>query len=339
MIRWAEYKGEFYMVGKNVNGALLFESEFVIGSSRPQRIQAFDAEREREFADRLRRIMVRDMMDELGRIKDKHGMQLVLGMELTYAEFFRVRTELYRVKSLATEGGMLVKTLKNLFRAITKGSRILRLAVTMKESRVYKDNDITMHRSILGITNMEEELDREICELHMGIWAKTFLRPGFKDFLYRYTHGRLHVNNVRANFEDIDRWCTFCMKKEKIELRNEGIMQDSQEYRDRMDRLPVETVTHLFWDCLHTKPQIETICRELGWENMYSNEFMIGRREGNVLKDELGIIIKHWIKYWIYSRKVEGRVIRLIELRNGLDKFMQYVVNNVKKYRGIAFNE
>ena len=72
---------------------------------------------------------------------------------------------------------------------------------------------------------------------------------------------------------------------------------------------------------------------------MYSNDFMLGRREGNVLKDELGIIIKHWIKYWIYSRKVEERVIRLNELRCGLEKFMQYVVNNVKKYRGIAFNE
>ena len=68
----------------------------------------------------------------------------------------------------------------------------------------------------------------------MGIWTKAFLRPGFKDFLYRYTHGRLHVNNMRANFEDIDRWCTFCSLKERIELRNEGILLDSQEHRDRM---------------------------------------------------------------------------------------------------------
>ena len=226
-----------------------------------------------------------------------------------------------------------------MFKTITKGSRILRMAVTMKESRVYKDNDILMHRSILGITNREEELDKEICEVHMGIWAKAFLRPGFKDFLYRYTHGRLHVNNMRANFEDIDRWCTFCMLKEKLELRNEGIMLDSQEYRDRMDRLPVETIKHLFWDCLQTKPQIETLCREIGWENMYSNDFMIGRREGNVYKDELGIIVKHWIKYWIYSRKVEEREIRLNELRCGLEKFMQYVVNHGKKYRGIEFND
>ena len=34
MLRWAEYKGEFYKVGQNVNGALLFESEFVISNLR-----------------------------------------------------------------------------------------------------------------------------------------------------------------------------------------------------------------------------------------------------------------------------------------------------------------
>ena len=209
----------------------------------------------------------------------------------------------------------------------------------MKESRVYKNNDILMHRSILGITNREEELDREICEMHMGIWAKSSLKPGFKDFLYRYSHGRLHVNNMRANFEDIDRWCTFCTLKEKIELSNEGILLDSQEYRDRMDRLPVETVRHLFWDCRQIKPQIDILCREIGWENMDSNEFMIGRKEGNFYKDELGIIVKHWIKYWIYNKKVQEREVRLNEMRNGFGKFRQYVVNQNKKYRGIEFSE
>ena len=95
MLRWAEYKGEFYKVGQNVNGALLFASEFVIGNSRPQKIQVFDAERERELAVRMRRIRVRDMMDELGRIKDKLGMEMEIGEMITYAEFFRIRTELY----------------------------------------------------------------------------------------------------------------------------------------------------------------------------------------------------------------------------------------------------
>ena len=36
---------------------------------------------------------------------------------------------------------------------------------------------------------------------------------------------------------------------------------------------------------------------------MSNNDFMVGRKEGNFLKSELGIIIKHWLKYWIYNKK------------------------------------
>ena len=106
-----------------------------------------------------------------------------------------------------------------------------------------------------------------------------------------------------------------------------------------MERLPVETVRHLFWDCQHTKPHIDTLCNEIGWDNMDSNEFLIGKNEGNHFKNEFGIIIKHWIKYWIYNKKVQDRVPRLAEMRNSFEKFRQYVSNQNKKYRGIEFNE
>ena len=84
----------------------------------------------------MRRIRVRDMMDELGRVKDKLGMEMEIGEVITFVEFFRIRTEFYRLQNLVTKGSMLVKTLKNMFRTVTKGSRILRLAVTSKESLV-----------------------------------------------------------------------------------------------------------------------------------------------------------------------------------------------------------
>ena len=246
MMRWAEYKGEFYKVGRNVYGALVFGSEFVIGNTRPQKITLFDVETERELEAIVRRIRVKDLLDEQWRIKDKQGMEREIGGLITFAEFFRIRTELYRLQNLVVEGSMLVRNLKTIFRAVTKGSRILRMAVPSKESEVYRNYDILRHRSIVGITDREELLDREICELHMGIWAKTSLKPGFKDFLFRYTHGRLFVNNNRANFEDIERWCTFCTLKENVELRRDGILLDSQEHRDRMGRLPAETIRHLF---------------------------------------------------------------------------------------------
>ena len=111
--------------------------------------------------------------------------------------------------------------------------------------------------------------------------------------------------------------------KEKVELGRDGILIDSQEYRDRMGRLPAETIRHLFWECICIKPQIDILCSELGWNDMDSNEFLVGRKAGNFLKSELGIIIKHWIKYWIYSKKQQEREVHVNEMRLALDKFMQ----------------
>ena len=72
---------------------------------------------------------------------------------------------------------------------------------------------------------------------------------------------------------------------------------------------------------------------------MDSNEFLVGRKEGNFLISELGIIIKHWIKYWIYSKKQQEREVRLNEMRLALDKFRQYLVKQNKRYGYIEFNE
>ena len=96
MLRWAEYKGEFYKVGRNVYGALVFGSEFVIGNTRLQKISVFDVERERELAAIMRRIRVKDLLDEQWHVKDKQGMEREIGGLITFAEFFRIRTELYR---------------------------------------------------------------------------------------------------------------------------------------------------------------------------------------------------------------------------------------------------
>ena len=72
---------------------------------------------------------------------------------------------------------------------------------------------------------------------------------------------------------------------------------------------------------------------------MDSNEFLVGRKECNFLKSELGIIIKHWIKYWIYGRKLQEREIRINEMRLAFNKFRQYIVKQNKRYGLIDFNE
>ena len=182
MLRWAEYKGKFNKVGRNVYGALAFVSEFVIGNTRLQKIQVFDVERVRELAARVRRIRVKDLLDEQWHVKDKQGMEREIGGPRTFAEFFRIRTELYRLQNLVAEGSMMVRNLKTMIRAVTKGSRILRMAVTSKESQVYRNNDILLHRSIVGLTDREEELEREICELQRHRLNQD-LRTSYSDIL------------------------------------------------------------------------------------------------------------------------------------------------------------
>ena len=182
MMRWAEYKGEFYKVGRNVYGALVFGSEFVIGNTRPQKISVFDVERERELAAIMRQIRVKDLLNEQWHAKDKQGMEREIGGLITFAEFFRIRTELYRLQNLVVEGSMMIRNLKTMFRAATEGSRILRMAVTSKESQVYRNNDILLHRSIVGLTDREEELEREICELQRHRLNQD-LRTSYSDIL------------------------------------------------------------------------------------------------------------------------------------------------------------
>ena len=65
------------------------------------------------------------MMDEHGHIKDKQGREREIGGLITFVEFFRVRTEIYRLQNLIVEGSMIIRTLKTMIRATTKGSRIL----------------------------------------------------------------------------------------------------------------------------------------------------------------------------------------------------------------------
>ena len=108
MLRWAEYKGEFYKVGRNVYGALAFVSEFVIGNMGPQKISVFNVERERELEVIMRRIRVKDLLDEQWRIKDKLGMEREIGGLISFAEFFRIRTELYRIQNLVFTGSLFL---------------------------------------------------------------------------------------------------------------------------------------------------------------------------------------------------------------------------------------
>ena len=108
-------------------------------------------------------------------------------------------------------------------------------------------------------------------------------------------------------------------------MRREGINEGTDQYVNRMARLAVETVKPIFWECNLVRPIIMEICRDMGWENM--------------LKNEWSIIIKHWIKYWIYGKKMQNKMPNINDMREGIQNFIQGMGKQTRKYSRINFGE
>ena len=75
-------------------------------------------------------------------MKEKNDIDILLGTRMTFAEFFRLRTEVNRLKNNLDVRGKLSRRLKTIFKSKRKGSRILRNEVQNSETREYFDNNV-----------------------------------------------------------------------------------------------------------------------------------------------------------------------------------------------------
>jgi hypothetical protein len=98
-----------------------------------------------------------------------------------------------------------------------------------------------------------ENMSQILIESHLGIWKLGILDSEFKDFLFRLLHGKLYLNNQRANFGPVNRWCTFCWIQKIRELKIRGINRDNVLFEAELEQLPAETIDHLLWGCRHTE--------------------------------------------------------------------------------------
>ncbi len=101
-----------------------------------------------------------------------------------------------------------------------KGCKRFRKVIIGRRSKHYADNyprQIASGRTLWGIGI--EEMNRVRIELNFGAWNIMCLEAGFKDFLFRLVHGKLYLNQIVANFADRRLQCTFCMIREKRQMR------------------------------------------------------------------------------------------------------------------------
>ena len=300
------------------------------------RIKIFSPQRLREVEEHLGDIKLRDLLTVTLEPVDMDEAMRKIGVRITFVEFFRLRSELYKLKNRMEMRGKLSRRLNTVFKSKEKGSKVLRLALNSNESREYYNRDARTLQSVqrLWLENAEEP-NRDLVMIHMGLWGKMYLDPGLRDFLFRYAQGRLHVNQNRAAYDpEQEPYCAFCMLRLDREFRGNGREVDSIEYRNEKRQLPHESIRHLFWECNSTRGVITKILQSVDKLDANAAEYLVGSLAGSWNKTELGCIILHWSKYWIYGRKIEKRLIVMREFEIELT-IMVRKLQRIRKYRDI----
>ena len=94
--------------------------------------------------------------------------------------------------------GKLSRRLKTIFMSKRRGSRVLRIEIQNVETREYIENNTQNMQMVRKLVDEGTVPEREIVEIHMGLWGRLFLDPQMKNFLFRYTQARLFTNQTVA---------------------------------------------------------------------------------------------------------------------------------------------
>jgi hypothetical protein len=101
---WFEYKKRFYNRNRNILGAKIFYNQGLGEQGGTVEEEVFTIRRRNELQNmgniQVMNITVMDLMDENCNFTDKNGMELKLGFNIAFVEFFRLRKTLLRIKTI-----------------------------------------------------------------------------------------------------------------------------------------------------------------------------------------------------------------------------------------------
>jgi hypothetical protein len=175
-------------------------------------------------------------------------------------------------------------------------------------------------------------MSRNLIEINLGIWKIGSLDSELKNFLFRWIHGRLYLNNQRARFGNENRWCTFCGILKDRDLVNRGLNRDDVEYINEMGRLNAENIDHIFWECRVTSNLIVQFFGEIiGTPHIVvsKSRFFEGWEEYKQDATRWVIIVIGLVKYYIFncSRR------KIIPMLAGLREEFRWLICNLGKKR------
>jgi hypothetical protein len=148
---WIEFKRTFYEWGNNINKAHVFGNESILLDGRKVEELVFEEGRYREIEGLVSDVIMDDICNEGGGIKDKAHLERIMGITMSWVEYFRIRTEVTnicvryprRAMGLITE-----QTMDEYSTGKKRGCRRYRRIMEGKYSRKYSENSPVSWRTL-----------------------------------------------------------------------------------------------------------------------------------------------------------------------------------------------
>jgi hypothetical protein len=141
LLKWYEYKREYYMMGNNILEAYLFDNKGVFEENDTVNNVVFNQGRYLGIRDNLRGIKVRRMLDVQNRVRSKIEVEAIFNVGITWVEYFRLRTVLQKRIDARRDNGEAGRNVELLMDKGKIKSSKLRKKIMGIDSNEYLDND------------------------------------------------------------------------------------------------------------------------------------------------------------------------------------------------------
>ncbi len=305
---YSKFKAQYNEFGNNINVTEIFRNNSIMDGGRKMEEEVFGMERYGQIKEIVEDKVLGTVCNQDGSIRPKEEIDRSLGIRTNWAEYFRLRAEIerLRVRYIRKVNCQIRElSLDNFMTGRRKGIKKYRWVIEGRHSNKYKESDPTEIASAVTLWGgYREIIGRDLIEVNYGLWKTTLLVPNFKNFLFKLVHGKLYLNAQLATFDDIEPQCTFCSIKEKNELKKELIREGSNEYIHRLQALDRETTNHLLWDCTSVNGLVRGFFNSIANENNLNvdkDKYMGGWKVDSTLRTKIILILVHFVKYYIYT--------------------------------------
>ncbi len=199
---WRKFKQEFYRLGHNILEANLLENIGLDSENRAMETVIF-GERYGEVRDGIKEKAIRELIDDLLSVKEKLVIENECGIRISWAEYFRLRTEIRSLLDRREEADDGTVKLGEFMERGKLRCKKLRMIYDGRRGRKHKESNPNLMASLHTLWGVRvEQKDRKYIEWNLCVWSISVMEAQFKDFCFKLLHGRLYLNLALSHFTD-----------------------------------------------------------------------------------------------------------------------------------------